>query len=370
MRAARELHLPGRHSRIAPVGYTNISNTRETAVGSPPNLDVYACPKCAGALSYVPAEDAGAEARGVLSCKQAHSYPVNVIPRFVQDEGYTSNFGKQWAEFRQTQVDSATGNTESRDRFFNGTGWPANMAGETILEAGCGSGRFTEIMLGTGARVMSFDYSVASDVTHDSFASKGANVSQASIYEMPYRKGSFDRVFCYGVIQHTPDVKKSFFNLVEMVKPGGEIAVDVYDAWKWIFHSRYRVRWFTKRMNQEKLLEWCRKIVPAYMKVMPPLHPYNQIFVPIKDYRGARPGFTEEQLVEYSILDTFDMLAPEYDQPKSRGTMRRWCKEAGLTDVHIQVGGNGLELRARKPATAEAVVVPSKRDPEVAETVA
>lgn len=156
-------------------------------------------------------------------------------------------------------------------------------------------------MLGTGARVISFDYSVAADVTNNSFAKNGATVSQASV-SMPFQPESFDRVFCYGVIQHTPDVKKSFFNLVSMVKPGGYIAVDVYDAWKWIFHSRYRVRWFTKHMNQEKLLDWCRKIVPAYMKVMPPLHPYNQIFFPVKDYRGARPGFAEEQLVEYSIM--------------------------------------------------------------------
>lgn len=328
---------------------------------SPPNLDVYACPKCRGALAFQADANAAEAVRGTLTCEAGHAYRVDGIPRFVQDEGYTSNFGKQWAAFRATQVDSQTGNTESRDRFFNGTGWPQSMAGETILEAGCGSGRFTEIMLGTGARVISFDYSAASDVTHSSFAATGANVSQASIYDMPYKPGSFDRVFCYGVIQHTPDVKKSFFNLVEMVKPGGYIAVDVYDAWKWIFHSRYRVRWFTKRMNQEKLLAWCRKIVPAYMKVMPPLHPYNQIFVPIKDYRGARAGFTEEQLVEYSILDTFDMLAPEYDQPQSRGTMTRWAREAGLTDVHIQVGGNGLELRARKPLVAEIVQLPTER---------
>ena len=324
---------------------------------SPPNLDVYACPKCKGALVFQSDGTAADEVRGTLTCEAGHAFRVAGIPRFVEDEGYTSNFGKQWAAFRATQVDSQTGNTESRDRFFHGTGWPTSMAGETILEAGCGSGRFTEIMLSTGARVISFDYSAASDVTHNSFAAKGANVCQASIYDMPYRPETFDRVFCYGVIQHTPDVKKSFLALVDMVKPGGHIAVDIYDAWKWIFHSRYRVRWFTKRMNQEKLLEWCRKVVPAYMKIMPPLHPYNQIFVPIKDYRGARPGFTEEQLVEYSILDTFDMLAPEYDQPKSRGTMKRWCEEAGLTDIHIQVGGNGLEIRARKPVAADAVKV-------------
>lgn len=323
----------------------------------PPNLDLYVCPTCASDLQFEALPAIDDKPHGTLKCDRGHTFRVNGIPRFVQDEGYTSNFGKQWAEFRKTQVDSATGNTESRQRFFHGTGWPEKMEGETILEAGCGSGRFTEIMLGTGARVMSFDYSVAADVTNDSFASKGANVCQASIYEMPYKRGSFDRVFCYGVIQHTPDVKKSFFSLVEMVKPGGHIAVDVYDAWKWIFHSRYRVRWFTKRMNQEKLLEWCRKVVPAYMKIMPPMHPYNQLFVPIKDYRGARPGFTKEQLVEYSILDTFDMLAPEYDQPQSRGTMLRWFREAGLVDVHIQVGGNGLEVRGRKPAAADSAPV-------------
>lgn len=327
---------------------------------SPPNVDIYVCPTCRGALAYTPDANAGDVARGVLTCEAGHTFKVDGIPRFVQDEGYTSNFGKQWAEFRKTQVDSATGNNESHVRFYNGTGWPENMEGQMILEAGCGSGRFTEIMLKTGAKVISFDYSVAADVTHDSFAKNGATVSQASIYEMPFKPESFDRVFCYGVIQHTPDVKKSFFNLVSMVKPGGEIAVDVYDAWKWIFHSRYRVRWITKRLSQEKLLDWCRKVVPAYMKIFPPMHPYNQLFFPVKDYRGARPGFTEEQLVEYSILDTFDMLAPEYDQPKSRGTMLRWAKEAGLTDIHIQVGGNGLELRARKPAVADVVELPRK----------
>lgn len=314
----------------------------------PLEFEIYRCPTCREPFAYAPDNAGGDDLRGTLTCKRGHNFKVDVIPRFVPDEGYTSNFGRQWAEFRKTQVDSATGATESRDRFFRGTGWPERMDGETILEAGCGSGRFTEIMLGTGARVISFDYSVAADVTHDAFASKGARVSQASIHEMPFKPGCFDRVFCYGVIQHTPDVKKSFFNLVEMVKPGGYFAVDVYDAWKWIFHSRYRVRWFTKRMEQEKLLDWCRKIVPAYMKIMPPMHPYNQLFFPVKDYRGARPGFTEEQLIEYSILDTFDMLAPEYDQPQFRGTMLRWAKEADLSDVHIQVGGNGLELRARK----------------------
>ncbi len=43
------------------------------------------------------------------------------------------------------------------------TGWPKDMKGETILEAGSGAGRFTEIMVKTGANILSFDFSSAVD---------------------------------------------------------------------------------------------------------------------------------------------------------------------------------------------------------------
>ena len=58
-------------------------------------------------------------------------------------------------------------------------------------------------------------------------------------------------MFCYGVIQHTPD-EEAILQPVSMVKPGGEIAVDVYDA-EMDFPFALSVRWFTKHMDQEKL---------------------------------------------------------------------------------------------------------------------
>jgi 2-polyprenyl-3-methyl-5-hydroxy-6-metoxy-1,4-benzoquinol methylase len=271
------------------------------------------------------------------------------LPRFVDSDGYAASFGFQWQAHARDQLDSATGSTLSRDRFFRGTGWPAQMPGELILEAGCGSGRFTEVLLSTGARVVSFDYSAAAEVAHRAFAGAGAEVCQASIYEMPYRRASFDRVFCFGVIQHCPDVHKAFSSLVEMVKPGGHLAVDVYDRRRMWLNARYRVRWLTKRMDKQRLHRWCEKVVPLYAKVMPPLHPWNQLFVPIKDYRGALPGLSEEQQIAWSVLDTFDALSPQFDQPQYLSTMEKWAKEARLVDVEVGYGGNGIELRARVP---------------------
>jgi SAM-dependent methyltransferase len=223
------------------------------------------------------------------------------------------------------------------------------MPGELILEAGCGSGRFTEVLLSTGAEIVSFDYSAAAEITHRTFSSQGAQVCQASIYEMPYAPGSFDRVFCYGVIQHCPDVRAAFSALVSMVKPGGHLAVDVYDRRRMWLNARYRVRWLTRRMNKEQLHRWCQKIVPLYIRLAPPLHPWNQLLIPIKDYRGALSGLTREQEIEWSILDTFDALSPVYDQPQYLFTMKRWARDAGLVDVKVEYGGNGIELRARRP---------------------
>jgi SAM-dependent methyltransferase len=302
---------------------------------------LYACPRCHGDLA------AGPDA---LACERGHSFPVtNGLPRFVESETECESFGFQWRKHARTQLDSESRLTLTRDRFFSGTGWPARLDGQRVLEAGCGSGRFTEILLGTGADVFSFDVSRAAEVTHASFG-QAAHVCQASIYEMPFRPGTFDRVLCYGVIQHCPDPRLAFLKLAEMARPGGHVALDVYDRRRALFHSRYRIRWLTRRLDPARLYAWCRRLVPLYMKLFPPLHPWNQLLIPIKDYRGALPGLTREQEVEWSVLDTFDALAPEHDHPQWMSTVRKWCDQAGLVDVEVQRVPQGIQVRARRPA--------------------
>src|SRR4030095_6671327 len=132
---------------------------------------------------------------------------VGSIPRFVPNSSYTSSFGEQWNRYRRTQLDRFNGTTLSRDRFYSGTGWTRDeLRGQKILEAGCGAGRFTEIMLEAGAEVYSIDYSTAVDAC---WANNGPHpslfLSQADLYRLPFEEGSFDKIFCYGVLQHTPD---------------------------------------------------------------------------------------------------------------------------------------------------------------------
>ena len=192
------------------------------------------CIGCGATLraeSASPAEKNGPVTEGKLTCTSCgREFPiVRSIARFVPSEGYAHSFGYQWNTFDKTQLDSHMGNDLSRERFFATTQWPQKMDGQVIIEAGCGMGRFTQIALETGAELFSFDLSNAVEANlRNNGDSCRVNIVQASIYEIPFRKDSFDKVFCMGVLQHCPDVRAAFMSLVPFLRPGGEIVIDVY----------------------------------------------------------------------------------------------------------------------------------------------
>ena len=55
------------------------------------------------------------------------------------------------------------------------------------------------------------DISAAIDACRETTSAYGGMVHhvQASIYELPLKRGIFDGVFCYGVIQHTPSPEET-----------------------------------------------------------------------------------------------------------------------------------------------------------------
>ena len=73
----------------------------------------------------------------------------NGIPRFVNNKSYTDNWGIQWNKFRKTQLDSYTKFPLSEDRLRRCLGDEiySSLNEVIVLEAGCGAGRFTEILL-------------------------------------------------------------------------------------------------------------------------------------------------------------------------------------------------------------------------------
>lgn len=309
-------------------------------------LNILACPNCGGALRLGEGTPAGDVEDGTLACEGcAAAYPiVRNVPRFVPAENYAANFGFQWNRFRATQLDSRTGVPISRNRFFYSSEWkPEELAGKRVLDVGCGAGRFAEIALSTGAEVVALDYSSAVDAAWSNLGPHPRlNVVQGDIYHLPFKPGSFDFVYCFGVLQHTPDVERSFFSLLPMLAERGRLAVDVYP--KLLLNVLWPKYWFrpvTKRMDPQRLFRWVERLVPFLLPVsdlisrVPLAGRKLRYAVPVTNYRLDYPGLTKKQLYEWAVLDTFDMFGPAFDQPQSAKTLEGWFARTGLRNVRI-----------------------------------
>jgi SAM-dependent methyltransferase len=309
-------------------------------------LDILCCPQCRVQLEPIAENNCDAEIEtGKLRCQKcSREYPiVNNVPRFVPTDNYSSSFGKQWNLYRQSQLDSHSGHQISRDRFFSFTGWnPAELKGKLVLDVGCGAGRFAEIALSCGARVVAVDYSSAADACWENHRkSADFDAIQGDIYRLPFKPGSFDYVYCLGVLQHTPDVRRAFLALPEQLRENGRLAVDVYPKlWRNIFWSKYWLRPATKRMNHDRLLKLVHFLVNTFLPVslavsrIPVLGQKIKYLLPIANYGGVYP-LTPEQIKEWALLDTFDMLAPAHDHPQTADTLSSWFAEARLENVEV-----------------------------------
>src|SRR5437899_2548355 len=152
------------------------------------DTQMFCCPGCRGSLS-LSAQEAGADGEirsGFLSCAHCKArYEIrDAIPRFVPFKNYAASFGYQWKAFARTQVGGEwTGITEHR--FDATTKWPDDLSGQLILEAGCGAGRFSIVMLDRGAELYSFDYSEAVEAAQQNVQSSKDrhHLFQARIYD-------------------------------------------------------------------------------------------------------------------------------------------------------------------------------------------
>ena len=154
-------------------------------------LEILRCPQSGQRLTLEQAEylDREIHSGWLVAEDGRHRYPVrDFIPRFVPESNYADNFGMQWNTFRQTQLDSHSGHPISANRFWKATAWrPEDISGQWVLDAGCGAGRFAEVALQAGAKVVALDYSSAVDACYANLRHyPNLHVVQGDIYALPF----------------------------------------------------------------------------------------------------------------------------------------------------------------------------------------
>ncbi len=301
--------------------------------------------------------------QAALVCDQGCSFAIlNDIPRFVPAHNYASSFGLQWNTFRTTQLDSCTGLTISRDRLTRIAGGTLDVfKGKKTLEAGCGAGRFTELMLEAGASVFAIDLSSAVDANYKNCSNfEHYYVAQADVMELPLAQEQFDIVVCIGVVQHTPDPEATMRALCSQLKPGGMLLMDHYSKDYPVTPPRRWVRSFLLGKDEEYSMRFTHRLV----KFLWPLHrfAYNKLneryrqraaafltrWSPVVDYHYMYPQLNEQRLYEWAVLDTHDTLTDQYKHLRSADQIEAALRSFGMTNIQTVYAGNGVEARAWK----------------------
>jgi ubiquinone/menaquinone biosynthesis C-methylase UbiE len=276
---------------------------------------------------------------------EENSFPIiSGVPRIAELENYTANFGKQWNKFDKTQLDrEIDGQTLSKDRFFAETQWDQeDLTGKNVLEVGSGAGRFSKVMLEyTEGTLYSIDFSDAVSANfrnNHSLAPDRFHLFQASIYDMPFPDNSFDKVFCFGVLQHTPDFESSVKALIDKAKPGAEVVVDFYPikGWWTKIHAKYILRPITKKIPHDRLFSVIEKNIDWLIACHLLLHKIGlglmTRFLPICNVKESFPkALTKAEIREWAVLDTFDQYSPEHDHPQRLTDVIRMFEKYGAT---------------------------------------
>ena len=322
------------------------------------------CPKCHGPLDLtVQTEKAGEIEDGSLRCTKCQTaHPIlRGIPRFVPSENYAASFGRQWNKFARLQLDSVNGTTFSHDRFYSITEWdPCALKGKVVLDAGCGAGRFAEVVLQAGAEVVAVDLSSAVDACRQNLSRHPQiHCVQASLYELPFRDGTFDFVYCIGVIQHTPDPRGSVLSILAKTAFGGQAGLWIYELnWKSFVGTagfKYLLRPWTKRMPLHRLEKLCERLERICWPLTRRARQAGKLgkvvmrLLPVACAHLYGIPLSDEDFREWVVLDTFDMYSPAHDHPQRFATVRRWMEGAGFTPEprhpHGAISITGTRLR-------------------------
>lgn len=123
-----------------------------------------------------------------------------------------------------------------------------DIHGKRILDAGCGKGRFSDVLLKAGAEVVGLDFS--DELLQETRNINGGFFTQGSLTRLPFKDNSFDYVFSIEVLEHIPDTELAISELIRVLRNNGKILI--IDKNKCSLHRKLLI----PRILIKKYKEW------------------------------------------------------------------------------------------------------------------
>lgn len=110
--------------------------------------------------------------------------------------------------------------------------WIASMrTGSQVLEVGCGIGMDSARMAQHGLNVTAVDLTVVGPATANRRALErhfDASYLCSDAEHLPFRDGTFDYVYSFGVMHHAPDTQRCVDEAFRVLRPGGQALIMLY----------------------------------------------------------------------------------------------------------------------------------------------
>lgn len=336
-------------------------------------LDLVACPHDGRRLELEdPAEEID---EGELTCADGHRFPVREgVPRLLaspgDQSGTSESFGGKWARFQEQDFDSVESFQfpwyDTRYGYGDEDGLRATLATcRTVLDAGSGLGydaaRFSRLC--PQGQVVGIELTDLVAAAHRQFGSlPNVHYVQADIMRPPFAAGQFDYVSCDQVIHHTPDARRAFQILTDLLRPGGSFVTYVYKVKSPLReYADDFLRETTTKMSLEECVEFSEGMTELGRELsevgatitlergIPLLGiPAGEHDVQRLIYWHFVKCFWNEDLGHNtSMLTNLDWYHPPIATRHTKEELLGWAADAGLEVDHVDEQESGISVRVR-----------------------
>jgi SAM-dependent methyltransferase len=320
----------------------------------PQFLEYLCCPETQEPL-HLDAQETRADGMiitGTLQSPSGKSYPIlRGIPRFVSQELYAASFGYEWTRWPRVQFEAENANGPMAGHTTRMweiiTGGRDDIAGNTLVEFGCGPGRFLDVVRRKGGRAIGIDMSLAVETARKNFQDDpDVLIIQADLLHPPIRQGTMDGGFTIGVLHHTSDPLKGLTALARAVRTGGWIACSVYPK-QGLYASRAVARhrrvynrlkpFFGYRLPlaytyfSAYVLAPLFKVIARKTRFVRTVHYLQNNWLPCLYYLPD---------VRWRLLDTFDAITPAIATTHTSEEVIGWMEQAGCDNIHTTDWGD------------------------------
>ena len=254
------------------------------------------------------------------------------------DHKTVESFGEEWTKFDSFSPEEIK---NAGDQYFDIVTDQMLNRNTTVLDLGCGTGRWTKYIGDKAGFIEAVDPSAAVFAAqHLLSGMNNVRISQASSDSLPFADESFDMMMSLGVLHHIPDTELALKSGVKKVKKGGYVLLYLYYAldnrsfiFKSIFYASALLRFVVS-----SLPAFLKKIVCDLIAVVI----YMPFIILSKIVKAILGGNLYNKIPlsyyidkSFNIIrnDALDRFGTPLEQRFTRQQIETMMKNSGLTDI-------------------------------------